>query len=102
MDVVLVHWRIRPDAIDQLQTDFPTFARDTPGFLGEELYQRVGDNGAAAELVRIGRWTDEADFYSALGIRPGQMPSPKDYELSPRRREWLTFVRDDLSTPAVD
>jgi hypothetical protein len=102
MDVVLVHWRIRSDALDQLQADFPTLAIDTPGFLGEELYQRVGSSGAVTELVRIGRWANEADFYMALGIRPGQVPSPKDYELNPRRREWLRFVRDDLPTRAVD
>ena len=102
MDVVLVSWSIRTDAVDQFKDDFPEMPPGSkPGLIREDLYrlEDTPDDGSV-HYLRVGRWESPAAFYAALaGIAaPGMRPTPKPYETSERRREWLTWSRDDIPT----
>ena len=101
MDVVLVRWSIRADAIDEFKTDFPEMPPGSkPGLIREDLYrlEDAPDDGAI-HFIRVGRWESREYFYAALGgigVAPLKKPTPKPYETSERRREWLEWTRDDI------
>jgi hypothetical protein len=100
MEVVLVSWSIRPDAVEQFKKDFPEMTPGSKaGLIREDLYrlEDAPDHGSI-HYLRVGRWESQDAFYSALaGIAaPGKRPTPKPYETSERRREWLTWTRDDI------
>jgi hypothetical protein len=104
MDVVLVSWSIRADAVDQFKDDFKEMKpADTPGLIREDLY-RLEDppEDGSVHFLRVGRWDSQDAFYKALaGIAaPGMKPKPKPYERGDRRREWLIWARDDIPTGA--
>jgi hypothetical protein len=104
MDVVLVTWSIRADAVDQFKDDFKEMnPENTPGLIREDLYKlEDGPQDGSVHFLRVGRWDSQDAFYAALaGIAArGTRPTPKPYETSERRREWLTWARDDI--PATE
>lgn len=100
MEVVLVHWRIFPDRLDDFLKKYgSSLPEGTPGFLGEVLYRKVSDEASAPEFVRIGRWRRREDFYKALGITPDTRPDKEPFEAHQRRREWLAFIIEDGLVP---
>lgn len=104
MDVVLVRWSIRADAVDQFKKDFPEMPHGSkPGLIREDLY-RLEDSAdeTVAHFIRVGRWESREYFYAALGgigVAPLTRPKQKDYEVGDRHREWLEWVRDDIPPP---
>jgi hypothetical protein len=100
MDVVLVRWSIRADGVEQFKRDFPPLSDATPGLISEDLY-RLEDaaDDSVAHFVRIGRWESREYFYAALGklgVAPLTRPQQREYETGDRRREWLSWTRDDI------
>lgn len=105
MDVVLVGWSIRADAVEQFKKDFPEMAPGSkPGLIREDLYRREdADDDGVVHFIRVGRWDSREYFYAALGglgVAPLTPPQQKDYEVGKRQREWLEWTRDDIP-PAV-
>lgn len=98
MEVVLVTWTIRGDAIGQFLADVPSLPAETPGLIREDLYRLVEEQEDVAHFVRIGRWESREQFYEALdaaGAAPFKRPARKPYEAADRSREWLEWIRDD-------
>lgn len=102
MEIVLVHWRVSPERLDDFLTKYGSSRAEGtwPGFLGEDLYRKVGSNASAIEFVRIGRWRRREDFYEALEIAPDTRPQVEPFEASQRRREWLAFITEDGTGPS--
>jgi hypothetical protein len=100
MEVVLVHWKIRPESdADFRESPYWDSLSARPGFLGEELYQSVEGDQGFISYVRIGRWRRREDFYAALpDVRAGQVPAMEPFEAFPRSREWLSLTLEDTAT----
>ena len=98
MEVVLVHWRIKPDHLEAFKASryWPTLD-PKPGFLGETMFRSVETDAGYIRFVRVGRWRRREDFYAALDLMPGQVPPKEDFEAEPRVREWLTLTLDDTA-----
>lgn len=105
MDVVLVSWTIRSDAVDQFKEENPDLSPETAGLIHEDLY-RLDDAApdGSVRFLRVGRWESREHFYAALGkfgVAPLTSPQPKEYETADCRREWLEWTRNDTpNSPA--
>src|SRR5689334_12077774 len=99
MEVVLVHWKIKPESEDAFrQSVYWESLPQRPGFLGETLYRSVEVDRDFISYVRVGRWRRREDFYAALpDVLPGQVPPMEDFEAQPRIREWLSFTLEDTA-----
>ena len=99
MEVVLVHWLVRPGREGDLRSYAPALAGDTPGLIAETLYQIDEPGTEDIAFVRIGYWERREDFYRELNIEPGSAPPQEDFEAAPRRREWLAPILTESIGP---
>ena len=99
MEVVLVHWKIKPDREAEFKAShYWKSLSPRPGFLGEILYRSVEVDHGFIRFVRVGRWRRREDFYAALpDINPGQEPPLEAFEAAPRKREWLSLILEDTA-----
>ena len=96
MEVVLVHWHIKPDYVDEFKGSRADLS-GKPGFLGEELYRTESRHYGVISFLNVGRWVRREDFYRAFDVEPGAEIPIKPFEASPRTREWLAWVAIDPS-----
>lgn len=86
MEIVLIHFYIRADKVDDFMAFRRPVPRDVEGFFGEVFYQRFGEGEpGTVEFVNIARWDSRARFEQRFGTTP----EPQPFEIKPRWREWL-------------
>ena len=101
MVILLIHWRIKPDMVE----DFLTFWRekavvqDRKGLIGEFLseahstaeyswinWHLTGCEGKHRSFVNVGLWSNAEEFYEQVARYFATPTSPREFEFEERTR----------------
>lgn len=104
MVIVVIHWKIKPDMVDEFLDFWKTSAviSDRTGLIGEFLseghstaefdwitWPMTGREGIYRSFVTVGYWNSGDEFQAQVGRYFETSTGPQDFEAEPRLRTAL-------------